>query len=77
LELEQHAADWDFLVPLADRQCESASKSSGGWLLRLVLDLKTKNMLRFQQDLEALPDEMDGNHRQISQLASLELKYDR
>ena len=77
LELGQQAADWDFLVPLADRQCESAPKSSGGWLLRLVLDLKTKKMLRFHQDLEALPDELDGHHRQIAQLASLELKYDR
>lgn len=77
LELGQQAADWDFLVPLADRQCESATKSSGGWLLRLVLDLKTKKMLRFHQDLEALPDELEGHHRQIAQLASLELKYDR
>jgi tetratricopeptide (TPR) repeat protein len=77
LELGQQAADWDFLVPLADRQCESAPKSSGGWLLRLVLDLKTKKMLRFHQDLEALPDELNGHHRQIAQLASLELKYDR
>ncbi len=77
LELGQQAADWDFLVPLADRQCESAPKSAGGWLLRLVLDLKTKKMLRFHQDLEALPDELEGHHRQIAQLASLELKYDR
>lgn len=77
LELGQQAADWDFLVPLADRQCESAPKSAGGWLLRLVLDLKTKKMLRFHQDLEAMPDELDGHHRQIAQLASLELKYDR
>ncbi|PRD67506.1 hypothetical protein C6P61_16105 [Malikia spinosa] len=77
LELGQQAADWDFIVPLADRQCESAPKSSGGWLLKLVLDLKTKRMLRFHQDLEALPDELEGPHRQIAQLASLELKYDR
>ena len=77
LELGQQAADWEFLVPLADRQCESAPKSSGGWLLRLVLDLKTKKMLRFHQNLESLPDELDGHHRQIAQLALLELKYDR
>lgn len=77
LELGHQAADWDFLVPLADRQCESAPKSPGGWLLKLVLDLKTKKMLRFHQDLETLPDELDGHHRQIVQLASLELKYDR
>lgn len=77
LELGQQAADWDFLVPLADRQCDSAPKSSGGWLLRLVLDLKTQKMQRFHQNLEALPDELDGQHRQIAQVASLELKYDR
>lgn len=77
LELGQQAADWDFLVPLAGRQCESAPKSSGGWLLKLVLDLKTRRLLRFHQDLEALPDELEGPHRQIAQLASLELKYDR
>lgn len=77
LELGQQAADWDFLVPLADRQCESNPESSGGWLLKLVLDLKAKKMQRFHKDLEALPEELDGPHRQIAQLASLELKYDR
>jgi len=77
LELGQQAADWDFLVPLADLQCERAPKSSGGWLLRLVLDFKTKRMHRLHHDLEALPDELDGHHRQIAQLASLELRYDQ
>ncbi len=77
LDLGQQAADWDFLVPLADRQCELAPKSSGGWLLKLVLDLKTRKMLRFHQNLDALPEELNGPHRQIAQLASLELKYDR
>lgn len=77
LELGQQAADWGFLVPLADRQCQSNTKTSGGWLLKLVLELKTKKMLQFHKVLEALPEELEGPHRQIAQLASLELKYDR
>jgi tetratricopeptide (TPR) repeat protein len=77
LELGQIAADWDFLVPLAQVQCERSPKGAGGWLLRLVVDLKTRKMHRFHQTLDSLPDELEGSHRQITQLASLELKYDR
>ncbi|MDY0748700.1 hypothetical protein SNE35_29650 [Paucibacter sp. R3-3] len=77
LELGQQAADWEFLIPLAERQRERAPNSSGAWLLNLYLDLKTGKMLRFHQDLEALPRDLKGVPRQIGQVAALELKYDR
>lgn len=75
MELGQQAADWSFLVPLAELQCERAPESAGGWLLRLVLDLKTKKMHRFHHALEAVPAELKGGHRQLAQVAALELRF--
>lgn len=77
LELGQHAADWDFLVPLAEIQVSQRPLRVGGWLLKLVLDLKRQRMHAFHQSLEALPLELEGTAKQIAQLASLEFAYDR
>ncbi len=75
IELGQSSADWSFLEPLAEVQCAKAPEVAGGWLLRLVLYLHTKKMHRFHQTLDTVPMELKGAHRQIAQIAALELRW--
>ena len=77
LEVGRQAGDWEFLDPLAIVQCERYPNGAGGWLLRLVLSLKTRKMHKFHQTLEIVPGVLDGQLQQIAQIAALELKYDR
>lgn len=75
IELGQMSADWSFLEPLAEKQCERAPEVAGGWLLLLMLFLKIKKMHRFHQTLLDVPAELKGSHRQIAHIATLQLRY--
>lgn len=75
IQLGHLSADWSFLEPLAEKQCEKAPEVAGAWLLQLTLFLRTKKMHRFHQTLLGVPSELKGSHRQIANLAALELRY--
>lgn len=77
IDLGQQASDWEFLVPLAELNCERRPREAGGWLLRLVLDLKMRKMARFHHALEMVPVELSGPPRLLAQVASLELRFGR
>jgi tetratricopeptide (TPR) repeat protein len=77
IDLGQHTSDWEFLVPLAELNCERRPLEAGAWLLRLALDLKMRRMLRFHTTLEAVPATLAGPTRLLAQVASLELRYGR
>lgn len=77
IDLGQKASDWEFLVPLAELQCERRPREAGGWLLRLALDLKMRKMARFHHALELVPPELSGPPRLLAQVASLEFRFGR
>ncbi|WP_168560628.1 hypothetical protein [Rhizobacter sp. SG703] len=77
IDLGQQASDWQFLVPLAELNVERRPHEAGGWLLRLALDLKMRKMARFHRALESVPSELSGPSRLLTQIASLELRFER
>lgn len=75
IDLGQQASDWEFLVPLAELNCERHPLEAGGWLLRLTLDLKMRKMARFHRALELVSADLSGPPRLLAQVASLELRF--
>lgn len=77
IDLGQQASDWEFLVPLAELDCERHPLEAGAWLLRLVLNLKMRKMARFHHVLESVPADLSGSPRLLAEVASLELHFGR
>lgn len=75
IDLGQLASDWEFLVPLLELHCKQRPCEVGGWLLRLVVDLKMRKMARFHSVLNSIPDLLAGSPSLLAQLASLEMRF--
>ncbi|MCP5016246.1 MAG: hypothetical protein GY938_13385 [Ketobacter sp.] len=76
-ELSEKAGDLDFLEKISEAEWEANPLSCGSWLMRLSVLMRMKRMFRFHDLLQQLPMELTGSHRQIAQIADLEIKYDQ
>lgn len=76
INLGQKAGDWQFLVPLAERQVAKAPGEAVSWLFKLSVLQHTAGPAAFQAEVKKIPEEVSGSIRNVGMLAGLELRYD-
>ncbi|WP_130472343.1 tetratricopeptide repeat protein [Candidatus Magnetaquicoccus inordinatus] len=75
INLGQRAGDWQFLLPLAERQVAKAPTEAVSWWFKLKVLMHAASPAAFQSQVEMVPEEVSGSICNIGMLASLELRY--
>lgn len=71
IQLGQEAGDWDFLIKLSDVEVARFPQRARGWVLRLAIASRSSG-LKIADVLSEMPDEVEGNAREIAQISVCE-----